>query len=234
MLFQLYLESGPQHRKTWIYVPSLPGCSTVSPTSDVAVDFAAAAIRERLDFLRGHGEVVPDGDSIGLEVAGHVIERKFLGFGQGSFPSDREPMTADEAARDVRWAGWAREELVAAARAQPRPLAEKPPAGGRSAGAILSHVAEAEWSYVATTLGPISGGSAVMRAIENAGDEPWAALAAERDALMARLGVLTTDELTRVVDRGEGKPPRSARRMMRRLLEHEWEHVLELRSRLNG
>jgi hypothetical protein len=52
--------------------------------------------------------------------------------------------------------------------------------------------------------------------------------------LFERLRRITTEELARVVERGEGKPPRSARRMLRRLLEHEWEHVLELRSRLGG
>jgi hypothetical protein len=45
---------------------------------------------------------------------------------------------------------------------------------------------------------------------------------------------MTPEELARVVDRGEGKPPRTARRMLRRLLEHEWEHVRELRARLGG
>jgi predicted RNase H-like HicB family nuclease/uncharacterized damage-inducible protein DinB len=234
MRFYLYLESGPQHRKTWIYVPSLPGCSAVAPTTELAVETAAAAIRERLDFLRRHGEAVPDAEPIEPVVADHVIERKFLGFGQGSFPSDREPMPPGEVARDLRWAQWSREELIAAARAQPRPLTEKPAAGGRSAAAILSHVAEAEWSYVGTTLGSIAGGGAIVTAIEQTGDEPWAALAGEREALLERLHRMTPEELARVVERGEGKPPRSARRMLRRLLEHEWEHVLELRSRLNG
>ncbi|MGD0121246.1 MAG: DinB family protein [Candidatus Limnocylindrales bacterium] len=234
MRFELYLESGPQHRKTWIYVPSLPGCSTVSPTTEAAAGFAAAAIRERLDFLRRYGEVVPDPEPMELVVANHVIERKLLGFGQGAFPSDREPMPADEIARDLRWAEWSRDELIAAARAQPRPLSEKPATGGRSAAAILSHVAEAEWSYVGTTLGSIPGGGAIMVAIQRAGDEPWVALAAEREVLFERLRRITTEELARVVERGEGKPPRSARRMLRRLLEHEWEHVLELRSRLGG
>jgi predicted RNase H-like HicB family nuclease len=109
MRFDLYFESGPQHRKTWIYVPSLPGCSTVSPTTDAAAEFAAAAIRDRLDFLRRHGEVVPEPEPFELVVAGHVIERKFLGFGQTAFPSDREPMPADEVGRDLRWALWSRE-----------------------------------------------------------------------------------------------------------------------------
>ena len=234
MRFELYLESGPQHRKTWIYVPSLPGCSTVSPTSEAAAGFAAAAIRERIDFLRRHGEVMPDPEPVELVVVDHVIERKFLGFGQGAFPSDREPMPADEVARDLRWAEWSRDDLIAAARAQPRPLSEKPASGGRSAAAVLSHVAEAEWSYVGTTLGSIPGGGAIMAAIVRAGDGPWAGLAAEREALFERLRRITPEGLARVVERGEGKPPRSARRMLRRLLEHEWEHALELRSRLDG
>ncbi len=234
MRFDVYLESGPQHRRTWIYVPGLPGCSTVSPTSDAAVEAAASAIRERIDFLRRHGEAVPDPEPIEPVVAGHVIERKFLGFAQGTLPGDREPMPPDEAVRDLRWAGWSREELMAAARAQTLPLPEKPAAGGRSAAAILSHVAESEWSYVGSTLGSIPGGGAIMAAIERAGDQPWDALAAERDALMERLRRLTPEELSRVVDRGESKPARSVRRMLGRLLEHEWEHTLELRSRLDG
>jgi predicted RNase H-like HicB family nuclease len=233
MRYELYLESGPQHRKTWVYVPSLPGCSTVGPTSEAAVEMAASAIRNRLDFLRRHGEDISDFEPIEVVVADHRIERKFLGFAQGAYPSDREAVGADEVARDIRWAGWSREELVAAARAQSRPLAEKPESG-RSAAAILFHVAESEWSYVAVTMGAPAGGSKIMAAIAASGEEPWVALAAERVALMARLGAMTADEMNRVVERGDGKPVRSARRMLRRLLEHEWEHVLELRSRLSA
>jgi predicted RNase H-like HicB family nuclease len=232
MRFELYLESGPQHRKTWVYVPGLPGCSTVASTSEAAVEAASTAILERIDFLRRHGETVPDPEPIELVVTEHAIERKVLGFGQGSFPTDRQPLTPDEAVRQLRWAEWSREELVAAARLQTLPLAEKPATGGRSAAAILSHVAGAEWSYVSSTLGPIPGGSAVTSAIDNSPESPWDALAAERVALMTRLRAMTPAELALVVERGDGKPPRSARRMLRRLLEHEWEHTRELGSRL--
>src|SRR5664280_2389637 len=120
MRYELYLESGPQHRRTWVYVPSLPGCSTMGLTTEAALDLAAPAIRDRLDFLRRHGEVMPDAEPIEVGLAEHVIERKFLGFAQGTYPSDREAMPRDEVARDLRWAAWSREELIAAARAQPR------------------------------------------------------------------------------------------------------------------
>jgi predicted RNase H-like HicB family nuclease len=234
MRYDLYLESGPQHRKTWIYVPGLAGCSTVAPTSDAAVEAARVAILDRIDFLRRHGENVADLEPLEPVVAEHVIERKFLGFAQGTFAPDLLPLTEVDAERRLRWAEWSREELVTAAQALTTPLCEKPAAGGRSAASILSHVAEGEWSYVSSTLGGLTGGSAVMAAIGAAGERPWDALAAEREALMTRLRAMTPEELSRVVERGEGKPPRSAARMLRRMLEHEWEHVQELRARASA
>ena len=231
MRFDLYLESGPQRRKTWVYVPGLPGCVAVGPTSEAAIEIARAAIGQRLDFLRRHGETIPGAESIDVVVAEHVIEREFLGYGQQFFPPDAEPLTAAEARRQLRWTEWSREELVAAAGAQPEPLTVRPAAGGRSAAAIISHVAGAEWAYVSATLGTLPGGGAAIAAIERAGEQPWEALAAERRTLMARLGALTPEELSRVVER-KGRPRWTARRMLRRMLEHESEHLEELRSRL--
>jgi predicted RNase H-like HicB family nuclease len=231
MRFDLYLESGPQHKRTWVYVPSLAGCVAFGPTTEQAIANAPDAIRDRIAFLRRHGDQPLDPEPIELNVAEHFIERQMLGFGQQTFPTDREPLGAEEAERELRWVGWSREELIEAARSQKRPLGERPPRAGRSAAAILSHVAGAEWSYVSSALGTVPGGSAAITAIEAAGEEPWAALVAERETLMQRLRAMTPDERARVVER-EGKPPRSARRMLRRMLEHEWEHVLELRARL--
>jgi len=230
--FDLYLESGPQHRKTWVSVPSLAGCCTVGPTTEKAIENARTAIRERVAFLGRYGETVPDPEPIELTVAEHVIERSLLGYGQHTFATDLEPLSPDEATRLLRWAAWSRDELVAAAVVQKVPLTVKPATGGRSAAAILSHVAGAEWAYVSSTLGTLAGGGAVVAAIESASDDPWAALAAEREALMERLSGMTPEELARVADPGGGRPPRTARRMLRRLLEHEWEHTLELRARL--
>jgi predicted RNase H-like HicB family nuclease/uncharacterized damage-inducible protein DinB len=231
MRFDLYLESGPQHKRTWVYVPSLPGTVGFGPTTEEAIQNTRDAIRERVAFLRRHGDTPPDPEPIELNVVRHVIERQVLGFGQQVFETDLAPLTAEEAATQLRWAEWSREELVAAAGAQTLPLAERPRTGGRSAAAILSHVAAAEWSYVSSTLGTLPGASAAIAAIEAAGDEPWDALAAERATLLTRLRAMTPEELTRVVER-DGKPPRTARRMLRRMLEHEWEHVQELRARL--
>ena len=231
MRFDIYLESGPQHRKTWVFVPSLPGCVAVGPTSEAAIEIARTAIGERLDFLSRHGETIAGAETIDVVVAEHVIERDFLGYAQQFFPPDAEPLTEDEARRQLRWAAWSREELVAAAAAQSEPLSVRPAAGGRAAAAIISHVAGAEWAYISSTLGTLRGGSAAIAAIERAGEQPWEALAAERRALIGRLDAMTPEELSRVVER-KGRPHWTARRMLRRMLEHESEHVEELRSRL--
>jgi hypothetical protein len=110
-------------------------------------------------------------------------------------------------------------------------MASKPPAGGRSAAAILAHVAGSEWAYVGAALGTLPGYAKVIGAVERAEERPWEALAVEREIVLARLAAMSEDERTRVVER-DGKAPRTARRMLRRMLEHEWEHTLELRLRL--
>ena len=241
MRFDVYLESGPQHKRTWVFVPALAGCSTVAPVSEQASEAAADAIRERLAFLRERGEtmlpVAGDGivpiasaEPLDLVVAQHVIERKILGFGQQFWEPDLVPLGADEAARLLRWAGWSREAFIAAARAQARPLGEKPDAG-RSTGTILSHVAESEWAYVSATLGTVKGGGPIMAAIAAGGPDVWDALDAERGVLAARLAELTDEERSRIVEKN-GLPRWTARRMFRRLLEHEWEHTRELRARI--
>lgn len=231
MRFELYLESGPRHRKTWVFVPGLPGCTARGDTSEAAIENTRGAILDRLEFLRRHGEHVDDPEPMVLAVADHVIERKWLGFETQSFASDRIPLTEEDVRSQLRWAGWSREELVAAAQAQTLPMASKPFAGGRSAAAILAHVAGSEWAYVGAALGTLPGYAKVIGAIERAGERPWEALAVEREIVLARLAAMSQDERTRVVER-DGKAPRTARRMLRRMLEHEWEHTLELRLRL--
>ncbi len=230
MRFELYLQSGPQHKRTWVTVPAWPGTIAFGSTTEEALANTPDAIRRRFDFLRDHGEAMPDPEPIELDVVDHQIERKLLGFGQ-NVPTDREPVSRPELETALRWAGWSREALVEAARAQKISLMKRPSAGGRSAAAILGHVAGAEVGYVNSVLGSVTGGTALVNAVEAAGADPWVPFKAEREAVIARLEAMTAEELTRVTER-EGKPPRTARRMLRRMLEHEWEHLLELQARL--
>ncbi len=232
MRFELYLESGPRRRTTMVHVPSLPGCIARGPTTEDALERTPAAIRARLEFLRSHGEPAADPEPIELHVVEHVTEGTWLGNGAVSLEADAEPLGADEVRRQLRWAGWSRDELIEAARAQPGGIAAAPAGRGRTAAAILAHVAGAEHAYVSSALGPVPGLAAAVTAIERAGEDPWEALAAARALVVERLEAMTDEELARVARRG--REIRSARRTLRRMLEHEWEHVLELRARLEG
>jgi len=66
--------------------------------------------------------------------------------------------------------------------------------------------------------------------VEKSADDPWGALARAREILLARIRALTPDERRAVVQRGKDR--RTARRMLRRTLEHEWEHRREIAVRL--
>ena len=54
--YALYLESGPQRRKTMVHALDLLGCVAVGPTTDAALAATPAAIRAYLRFLARHGE----------------------------------------------------------------------------------------------------------------------------------------------------------------------------------
>jgi predicted RNase H-like HicB family nuclease/uncharacterized damage-inducible protein DinB len=213
-----------------VHVPAMAGCIAVGPTTDEAIENARTAIRARIEFLRRHGEPVADPDPLDIVVAEEDTTSGWLGFGVGFFGIDREPIGADEAKRQVAWLTWSRDELLAAARAQPGTATAEPAGGGRTVAAILLHAADAERGYLNSALGPVPGLNAAVTAIGRAGDDPWEALARARGLVIERLAAMTDEERTAVVRRG--KDERTARRMLRRMLEHEWEHTLELRARL--
>jgi predicted RNase H-like HicB family nuclease len=230
MKFDVYLETGPKHRKTMTHVPSLAGTTAMGETTEIALEHTREAILERIAFLRRHGEQHRNPEPIELNVAEEDTTGGFLGFATGVFAVDLEPIPPREVEAQVRWAEWSREELVDAARAQPGGLRGGPQGKGRTPAEILAHVAGSERAYLNSVVGPVEGLNAVIKEVESNPDDPWDALARAREILLSRILALTPDERRAVVQRG--KERRTARRMLRRTLEHEWEHVLELRSRL--
>jgi predicted RNase H-like HicB family nuclease len=230
MKFDVYLETGPKHRKTMTHVPDLAGTTAMGETTEVALDNTRNAIRERVAFLRRHGEKHPDPEPIELNVAEEDTTSSFLGFAVGVFGWDLEAIPPRELERQVRWAEWSREELIEAARSQPGGLRSGPQGKGRTPAEILAHVAGSEGAYLKSVVGPVEGLNAAIKAIEQAPLDPWGAMAAAREILLARIRAMTPEERRAIVKGGKGR--RTARRMLRRTLEHEWEHVLELQARL--
>ena len=230
MQFDVYVETGPKHRKSMAHVLALPGTIASGNTLEEALENTRGAIRERVAFLRRHGEKPRDPEPIELVVAEEDTTTGFIGFAAATFKPDLAPVSKAELEGLVRQAEWSRDELLEAARAQRDGLRGTPPGKGRSPADILAHVAGAERAYLNSVVGPVDGLNAAIKAVEANPGDPWDALAHARDLLLARIRGMSDHERTAVFKRG--KEQRTARRMMRRTLEHEWEHVLELRSRL--
>ncbi|NTV37504.1 MAG: hypothetical protein HGA53_11180, partial [Anaerolineaceae bacterium] len=112
--YALYLESGPRQRKTMIHVLDLMGCIVQGPTSLEAIDAAPAAIRTYLHFLQRHGENVSPLEDVTVEVAEHIMQGIWLGYGDPTpgFSRDFESLTRDDLKIYLQHLAWMQNDLL--------------------------------------------------------------------------------------------------------------------------
>jgi predicted RNase H-like HicB family nuclease/uncharacterized damage-inducible protein DinB len=233
--YALYLESGPQHRKTMVHVLGLLGCIANGPTTEAALAATPAAIETYRRFLHDHGEPIDLDAAVAVHVEEHVTEGQWLGNGSPylMFGPDFEPVSAAEIELYVARFHALRDCLSAWADAQDAAaLDANPAAGGRSARAILLHVLGPTGAYLAAALGSAPGFSRLQTRAER-GELTLGAALREAEALaVARLRSTTPAERAQV--RQRPKDTRTLRKAVRRLLEHDWEHLVELSRRPGG
>ena len=233
--YDLFLESGPRRRKTMVHVLDLLGCVANGPTTEDALAATPEAIRAFLRFLRRHGESVDPDAPFETRVAEHVTEGIWLGNGSPyvTFGPDLEPMSDTEIAAYLRRFEWLCEELAAWAATQTdEQLDARPEGGGRSARAVLLHVLGAQGAYLAAALGGAPGFGKVHGAAERG--ELDLAEALRRTATLAAERVYRTTPEERTVVRLLPSGTRTLRKAFRRMLEHDWEHLVELSRRPGG
>jgi uncharacterized damage-inducible protein DinB/predicted RNase H-like HicB family nuclease len=234
-----YEESGP----CLAHILDLPGCAVRAPGRSTALGRLPEAIRSYHAWLRRHGEPAPPpGEPIQVEVAG---ESKGLGpFGPGDaaalFPPDREPLAAEDMAHYFRLMAHSRADLLALVHAPstatdaslPDKLLDWQPAPGSwTVRRVLRHVGNAEEWYV-SRLVPAETLPAEWQHDE---DLPiFEFLAMERRTAIARLQQLSPEERSGVQypARWTKHPeePWTARKALRRFLEHEREHTAQIRE----
>lgn len=226
--YAIYLESGPQRKKTLVHVLDLLGCVVQGDTTDEAVAAAPDAIRAYRRFLERHGEKLDAAAKIETRIAEHNIEGLFSG--QANWPQDLKPLAPAALARYLRWLEWSRADLLALVKGIDEKGLRSKPAKGRSLRDILLHVLGADKAYVYALVGPLKPMGEPTNAADRGDLDLRIALNEARAAAIDRLKSLTPAERAGV--RTSGQSTYSAHRMIRRMLEHEWEHRREIAARL--
>ena len=233
--YALYLESGPRRRKTMVHVLDLLGSTAQGPTTEAALEATPEAIRAYLRFLRQHGEAVEPERSFTTRVAEHVTEGVWLGNGDPTpgFGPDFQPLGAEELNAHLRRLAWLRADLLQLIRDVPRErLLAEPEGTGRSIYRILEHVAGSDYVYLRMIVGKVDGLPAALRTVQQSPEALPSALTHLWQIVSSRLEVMSEAERGRLVPHGQ--VTWTARRGLRRMLEHEWEHRLEMSRRLAG
>lgn len=221
--YDLYVHSGPKRKKTFISVPDLPGCIALGDTTDEAIASAPEAIRTYAAYLERHGEKIPAAAPFDVRVAEMRLDGGFIG--SGFLVADAKPLTKGDIDRSLRWLGWIHDDLRRVTGGLTPAKRHAKPATGRPIERILSHVC-AEGGY----LRGVSGASRIQREADEGMIDPLDALDRLLELETERLKTMSTEERTTV--RQAGQSQWSARAAVRRMLEHGWEHYLEICRRL--
>jgi predicted RNase H-like HicB family nuclease/uncharacterized damage-inducible protein DinB len=235
--YAVYLEGLPAG--PWMaHVPALPGCNVRAATRDAALAQVPDAIQAYLAWLRRHGEPEPGADDpIESEVAGESDGGPFdPGDAAALLPPDREPLTVEEMMVYLRRMGYARADLLALVEGLPESLLDWVPFPGVfPIRRVLRHVGNAEEWYVSRLVAP----ETLPVEWQRDRDLPlFEFLEMERRTAIARLQDLSEAERSQVVypahwtdhpDEGW-----TARKALRRFVEHEREHTGQVREILEA
>jgi predicted RNase H-like HicB family nuclease len=221
--YDLYAESGPMMKKTVVHVPSLLGCRGRGDTTQQALDNTPEAIRAFLRLMKRTGERADPNSDFKTRLAEHDKSGGFLG--SAYLSTDAEPMPKRESDMLMKRLDAMHGELRRiTARLSTKQLSAKPKAG-RAIGDILRHVC-AEGGY----LRGVSGASRLMTAVDRGQLPPLDALDQMFALEVERLRSMTDHERAAVVMRGQN--PWTVRYAVRQMLEHSWEHYVEIAERL--
>lgn len=221
----VYLECNRDGR-CMAHVPSLPGCIVRGASVERVLEHVPEAIEQYLLWERAHRGSVPNAPP--AVTIGNVV-RCEGGAASGSggrvalLPSDLESIDAAERQDYFARMGWSRVDLLhVVSGLTDVELRSQPGRGRRSLREILQHVAAAEQWYLAR-----------LRTIDRFPTQktPFDRLRRVREAAYSILAQHDLEAAARVVQKaGE---PWTFRKALRRFLEHEREHYLEIVWRLH-
>lgn len=210
------------------------GCIWLAPTAEAALDLAPEAMAAFNDWLGHHGEpgvaagTAPDPQQVEAGLVQEVVDFGQSGAAVGLFPWDLAPATADDIRTAVRRLGYARRDVLElVAGLPPQALDWQPPENRRTIRQNLIHVRNAQGFYLTRVFGWDVAATVLP--------DPW-----PDESLSASLAWVTTRMVNALVEMPEelrsgtfqAEQPHetwTARKMLRRIVEHEREHLEVMR-----
>lgn len=211
MKYVVYVECDDETLKDGGYlahIPAIPGCVGRGLTKKEAVARCEETLRAYLALLIHAGVS-------GLPRETEKFELEVHECAGSTFPSDYNPLMPNETEQLVQWMEVSRDELLeTVAKLPPGALDWKPNPNIYSIREILNHIADSDWWYV--------------QRLKKWPTDVMERLAATRKLLTDSLRSLTDAERGQVaVHYGEDWTPR---KVARRALEHEREHLAQIRE----
>jgi len=192
------------------HVPALPGASARGQTIEEAKENIRVAIEQYLSLLRNVGEPVPK--------ASEPIQLDFEETEETTFVTDYDPVLPNELEVLLRWMAVSRQELMDLLRCMPQEMWDwKPSEDAWSVAQIVCHMAESDLWYTDR--------------LKQWPDAPLYRLVATRGVALERLRAVPETGRGRVV-RYQGEDW-TMRKVIRRMLEHEREHIAQLRTMID-
>lgn len=213
------------------HVPELPGCFVRASSRDRALALMSAAIRIYYAWLHRHGEPsLPEEATAEIKIAGEVggVGPFDPGSAAALFPPGQGEITPGEIEYCFRLMTHSRADLLALVCGLPDEVLDWQQEGVFSVRRLLRHVGDAEEWYVSRIVPP----ETLPPEWEHDENLPiFEFLEMERRTAVERLQQLTRTERTKVfyptcwTDHPE--EPWTARKVLRRFLEHEREHTVQ-------
>lgn len=234
----VYLEFDDRGR-CMAHLPDLPGCHLRAVDRESAMAELPVAVAAYNGWLRRHGEAatIPD-EGVQFQVRGEMQGSGPFAPGDVAalFEWDRKPLTSDELRRYLQLATYQRADLIALTRELPASVVKwVPDPDSMSIERVMRHIGEAEQWYISRLLPPERLPKPWS---EDAGMPLRQFLRMTRSTAEACLRRLEQEELANihVPTHFTEKPgePWTARKVMRRFLEHEREHIDHIRQLLAG
>jgi predicted RNase H-like HicB family nuclease len=221
-------------RKTMVHVLDLLGCVANGPTTEAALDATPEAVSAYLRFLARCSEKVDPAAALEMRVEEHVTQGDWLGNGSPYlvFQPDLLPLEGDELEMLLHRYRCLRGELAFWADTQTPAQLDQKAASGRTPRAILLHVLGPTGAYLAAAVGGTTGFSRIQTQAERGEMPITEALRLTASMAVDRARETTPEQRAAVIQRPHDI--RTLRKALRRMLEHEWEHLAELSRRPGG